>query len=145
MPTLLERLEPLAGAWEIKADLPGAEDLTGRMTIEPILGGAFLIQRSQAPDPAPDGVCLISDAADGGGFTQHYFDSRGVIRVYAMTFEDGVWTLTRDKPDFTPLSFAQRYSGTLSGDGRTIEGRWERANDAGEWETDFGLTYTKTY
>ena len=48
-----------------------------------------------------------------GSFLQHYYDSRGVSRLYSMTFEDGTWTLPRDKPDFSPLHFSQRYVGQL--------------------------------
>jgi hypothetical protein len=141
--TLPERLQPLLGEWEVKAALPGAEDLTGRMAIEPMLGGAFLAQRSQAPDPIPDSFCVISAAAEGDGFTQHYFDTRGVIRVYAMTFEDGIWTLSRERPDFTPLSFSQKFSGKLSADRRVIRGLFERTDEAGAWTDDFEVTYTR--
>jgi hypothetical protein len=37
--------------------------------------------------------------------------SRGVVRIYAMTFDDGVWILRRESADFTPLAFAQRFVG----------------------------------
>jgi hypothetical protein len=36
-----------------------------------------------------------------------------------------------------------RTTGTFFGDGMTIAGRWERADDGVTWETDFDLTYTK--
>jgi hypothetical protein len=38
-----------------------------------------------------------------------------------MTLEGRVWTLLRKKPDFTPLSFSQRYVGEFSEDGSVIE------------------------
>jgi hypothetical protein len=44
---------------------------------------------------------------------QHYFDSRGVARLYEMTFSGGVWNLLRNSSDFTPLEFSQRFSGTF--------------------------------
>jgi hypothetical protein len=72
-------------------------------------------------------------------FRQHYFDSRGVKRIYEMTLRDGVWTLWRDAPD----PFPQRFTGTFSDDGRTISGRWEKLEDGSTWETDFDLTYRK--
>jgi hypothetical protein len=31
-----------------------------------------------------------------------------------MSLEDGVWKLWRDPPDFSPLDFAQRFTGTFS-------------------------------
>jgi hypothetical protein len=41
------------------------------------------------------------------------------------------------------LDFSQRFSGTLSDDGRTITGAWETAHDGTTWEHDFNLTYIK--
>lgn len=41
----------------------------------------------------PDVVAaIVAPTSDGDAYTQHYFDSRGVVRVYAMTFGKGVWT-----------------------------------------------------
>jgi hypothetical protein len=56
-----------------------------------------------------------------------------------MTLGDGVWKLWRDAPD----PFPQRFSGTFNDDGKTIAGRWEKAGDRSNWETDFDLTYRK--
>ena len=138
----LSRLEPLLGAWTQEASIaPGA---TGQAVFEWTLDGAFLLERSEAPDPAPKGLMLVDPNADDDGYTQHYFDSRGVVRVYAMTFGDGTWTLERTKLDFTPLSFAQRFLGTFSADGNTIDSRWESSQDGGAtWELDFELTFRR--
>ena len=93
---------------------------------------------------APDGIAIIGpDRASDGNFLQHYFDSRGVARVYKMSLSDGVWQLWRDAPDFSPLNFAQRFTGTFSDAGRTISGAWETCHDGETWEHDFDLTYTK--
>jgi hypothetical protein len=72
----LKRLEPFVGEWNLEASFPNAP--VGRAAFEWILGG---------------------------GYIQHYFDSRGV------------GTLTREKADFSPLPFSQRYTGTFSDDG----------------------------
>ena len=77
-----------------------------------------------------------------GTLLQHYFDSRGVARVYEMTFDGRVWTLLRETPDFSPLDFAQRFEGVFSEDGERIEGRWEIKHEA-DWELDFHQTYTR--
>ena len=107
-------------------------------------GEQFLIERWEVPVPeAPDGLAIIGFDEGPGTFLQHYFDSRGIARVYAMSLEDGVWTLWRDAPDFSPLEFAQRYTGTFSDDGTTIVGRWEIAHDGSTWEHDFDLTYVR--
>ena len=92
---------------------------------------------------APDGLRVIAPDADGNGYTQHYFDSRGVVRLYAMTFDGRTWTLTREKSDFTPLEFAQRYVGEFSDDGSRITGRWEIRHPGQEWQTDFDMHYVR--
>jgi hypothetical protein len=100
---MLERLEPFVGEWAIEAAFrdappPGA---AGGVVFEWALGGAFLLQRSEVSHPdAPDGLCVIASDPEGGTYTQHYFDSRGVVRIYAMTFDGRVWTLERTTPDF---------------------------------------------
>ena len=91
----------------------------------------------------PNGVAVIGFNPDRGAYLQHQFDSRGVARVYEMGFADGVWTLARGEPDFWPLDFHQRWSGTFSPDGNTITGRWESSSDGADWEHDFGLRYER--
>jgi hypothetical protein len=134
----LRRLDAFIGEWTM--EVAG----TARTVFEWTLGEQFLIQRSEVSHPeAPDSVAIIAFDSDSEAYTQHYFDSRGVVRVYAMTFSDGVWTLLREKPDFSPLAFSQRFTGTFSDDGNTIVGRWEIRKAGSEWEHDFDLTYTK--
>ena len=142
----LERLQPLVGEWDTEATFSFApEPIPGRVTFEWELGGQFLLERSSVEHPAaPDGLAVIAVAEDGDGYVQHYFDSRGVVRTYRMTLRDDVWTLLRDRPDFTPLDFAQRYTGTFGADGQTITGQWEISHDGGTtWERDFGLNYRR--
>jgi hypothetical protein len=54
-----------------------------------------------------------------------------------------MWRLSRDRPDFSALDFAQRYTGTISADGKTIAGAWEIRHEGKTWEHDFDLTYIK--
>ena len=137
----LERLEPFVGEWRIEAPPMGPAD-EARTSFEWTLGGAFLLQRSSIPVPeAPDGLSVIGTDA-GDGYTQHYFDSRGIARVYAMTFDGREWTLERHAPDFTPLPFHQRWLATVA-DRDTVEGRWESSPDGREWELDFKLVYRR--
>jgi hypothetical protein len=143
----LERLGPFVGEWGIEATFPGAQSagMAGRVVFEWMLGGRFLVQRSEVSHPdAPDSVAIIGPDPGGETYTYHYFDSRGVVRVYAMTFRDGLWTLLRDTPDFTPLSFSQRFTGTFADDGTAIHGQWEKTSGEGtSWELDFDLTFTR--
>jgi hypothetical protein len=60
-----------------------------------------------------------------------------------MTFLDGVWTLPRTTPDFSPLDFAQRYIGEFTDGGDAIRGAWEWSKDGSTREVDFNLTYTR--
>ena len=118
----LEHLEPFVGEWSVEAVAPWAPpgDLRGRTTFEWMPGGQFLIQRWDVPIPeAPDGIAIIGFDAGRNAVLQHYFDTRGVARVYEMTFADGVWTLSRSEPDFSPLDFAQRFEGNSA---RTARG-----------------------
>ena len=101
--------------------LPGAPpgDIGARVTFEWMPGERFLVQRWQIPVPeAPDGLAVIGFDEGRGTLLQHYFDSRGVARVYVMTLAGGLWTLSREEPDFSPFDFAQRYEGTFSEDGQ---------------------------
>ncbi len=140
-------LAPFVGEWTILAAFESAPaaDIGARVGFEWLPGERFLIERWQVPIPeAPDGIALIgADPKREGGYLQHYFDSRGVARIYKMSVEGGVWKLWRDEPDFSPLEFSQRFSGTFSADGETIAGRWEICHDGTTWDHDFDLTYTR--
>ncbi|MFJ6084555.1 hypothetical protein ACIQI8_24440 [Streptomyces sp. NPDC092369] len=142
----LARLDALVGEWELRADFPGRTVPPGRSVFEWTLDGRFLVQRTEVPlAEAPDTMSVIAVDQETGGYTQHYFDSRGVVRLYAMTFVDGLWQLVRETPDFTPLSFRQRFTGRFSADGDTISGAWEIAKDASaDYEHDFALTYHRS-
>jgi hypothetical protein len=143
----LAALEPLVGEWSMVPEFKGMPpaEAGARVRFEWLSGKHFLIQSWEVPVPeAPDGIAIIgADPERPGGYLQHYFDSRGVARVYKMAFADGVWKLWREEPDFSPLDFLQRYTGNLSEDGRTIAGAWEISHDGKMWELDFKLTYTK--
>lgn len=141
---------PLAaflGEWEMRPqadwmpdDAPGA-----RVTWEWMPGERFLVSRWEVPvDIAPDGLAVYGWDEGRGTYLQHYFDSRGVARVYEMGLSDGTWTLERTKPDFSDLNFWQRFSGEFSEDGRAITGAWETSRDEGStWELDFKLAYRR--
>jgi hypothetical protein len=124
-----DRLAPFIGEWAVTASL---SDEPAKATFEWILGGRFVVQRQEIAHPdAPDSFAILGYEDDG--YVQHYFDSRGVVRRYEMTLEGGAWTLTRDEP-----GFAQRWTGTFSADGNTIEGTWELNG-----KRDFDVTYTR--
>jgi hypothetical protein len=145
-PEALTRLDVLIGEWTVTARFPGQEpgsSPVARSRFEWALDGQFLMQRTEIPETdIPDSLAIIGTDAATGGYTQHYFDSRGVARLYAMAFTDRVWTLRRESPDFAPLDFHQRFTGAISEDGDTITGVWELRRD-GDWEHDFTLDYRR--
>jgi hypothetical protein len=138
-------LEPFIGEWTMRLTFPGQSTVEGGLVrFEWMPGERFLIERWETPVPeAPDGLAVIGFDEGRGTFLQHYFDSRGIARVYAMSIEDGIWKLWRETADFSPLDFAQRFTGTFSDDGVSIVGAWEIAEDGATWAHDFDLTYVR--
>jgi hypothetical protein len=83
---------------------------------------AVLVQHWRVDHPdAPGGIAIVGFDREKAGYLQHYFDARGVARVYEMEFTDRIWKLWRISP-----GFSQRFNGTFSEDANTIVGRWER-------------------
>lgn len=149
----LARLDVFVGEWAMEARFPDGHPARSNATgdgpqahswFEWALGGQFLLQHTELPIPeAPDSLIVVTVDPETGAYTQHYYDSRGVVRLYAMTLADRVWTLTRESADFSPLDFRQRFIGTFGEDGTTISGAWETGHNGGEWEHDFALTYRR--
>jgi hypothetical protein len=149
----LARLDVFVGEWAVEARFPGGRPTPSSATEDGIrvrswfewaLERQFLLQRTEIPIPeAPDSLAIVSADLETGAYRQHYYDSRGVARLYEMSLADRVWTLTRESPDFTPLDFRQRFIGTFSEDANTIIGAWELCLPGGEWEHDFALTYRR--
>jgi hypothetical protein len=144
---LLESLERFVGTWTMETSFPGDPPVTmggGRSVFEWMDGGQFLVQRTDIPDSdVPNSICIVGAVPGNDGYLQHYFDSRGVARLYAMRLEDDRWTLTRESPDFSPFEFRQRFTGVFSEDGDTILGAWEKADPGSPWTHDFDLKYLR--
>ena len=135
----LELLGALAGTWTTEGShplLPGA-DIRGQATFEWLDGERFLICRSHYDHPQIPDAVSVTGFTDGR-LSMHYFDSRGVFRVYSVEMSPGRWRFWRDGPDF-----AQRFTGTFGDGGATITGRGEMSRDGGNWEDDLALTYRR--
>ncbi|MGP3917330.1 hypothetical protein [Nonomuraea sp. 10N515B] len=142
----LSRLDVLVGRWTVH--VPGVGSAWADFAWQD--EGAYLRQVSDIdamPDTAPQAwrdnapfpttaLIGLDDATEQ--FTMLYADARGVHRVYQMTFAGGEWRIWRDAPGFN-----QRFIGTLSPDGDTIEARWEQSKDGMTWDLDFELTYSR--
>jgi hypothetical protein len=134
------RLEPLVGVWDVQGAHPVDPSMVirGRTVFEWLDGGRFLVERWTVEHPDfPNGIAILGEGETG--LAQHYFDSRGVARVYEMSVSDDGWELRRESP-----GFSQRFIGTFRDGGATIAGRWEKCTDGSNWELDFHLTYTRS-
>jgi len=101
----LARLGALVGEWTLEAGPPDSPPWPGegRVAFEWLEGERFLIQRWSIDMPeAPDGIAIIGPGDEPDAFRQHYFDSRGVERVYEMTLAGGGWRMWRDATDPFP-------------------------------------------
>ena len=132
-------LDRLVGSWTIEATHPAFPDLVvgGRADFEWLEGQRFLLQRSRTDHPDfPDSLIVFGEFEDG--LALHYFDSRGVHRIYGVSFTDGVWRMWRNEP-----GFSQRFTGTFSEDGDTIEGLWELSLDDTTWNDDLKISFRR--
>jgi hypothetical protein len=148
-PESLDRLDMLLGVWDMEAtfeagyfgpESPAITSHGGKTTFNWVEGRFFLVQRFVTEHPAaPSGLAIIGRGEDPDAFAQHYYDSRGVARVYQMSLDRGVWKVWRQEP-----AFWQRYTGVISADGTAITGAWAGSTDGRAWKHDFGLNYFKT-
>jgi hypothetical protein len=144
------QLERLIGEWSLAVVMPDQErpdelpDIGARVTFSWMGEKAFVVERWTIPIPeAPDGLAVIGWDEGRGAFLQHYFDTRGVARVYEMSLDGRIWKLERTRPDFSPFEFSQRFTGTFTDDGKRIEGTWDIAHDHKTWQKDFDMIYTR--
>ena len=94
--------------------------ISAEVTIERL--GEFIVMRSTGePAEMPDSVSIIGGAPDGEPQPMHYFDSRGVKRLFMTTVEGATWKIWRapgedwNGPDGP--GFNQRFIGEISADG----------------------------
>ena len=135
----LDGLDPLVGEWETQGSHPSiTEPIRGRASFEWLPGRRFLMWRTeQTPALVPTAIAVIGGGDTPGTWPMHYFDSRGVFRVYQVRAENGVVRVWRDQP-----GFAQRGTVTFSDGGRRLELRWELDQD-GTWKPDLQMTYRR--
>lgn len=130
----------LVGRWTSEGShplLPG-DEITGRATFEWLDGHKFLIWRSHYDHPqVPDAISVIGWIDDR--LLMHYFDYRGIHRVYEVAVEGDQWRYWRDDPGFLQ-SFVARFGD----DGHTMSGQGRMNRDDAGWEDDLALTYRRT-
>jgi hypothetical protein len=130
----------LTGRWATQAThplLPGTV-VRGHATFEWLDGRQFLILRWHYDHPEiPDAIAVIG--VTDQQLSMHYFDHRGVYRLYAVSLEEDQWRFWRDAP-----GFSQRFTGILSDDGNTITGQGQLSRDGSSWEDDLAITYRRS-
>jgi hypothetical protein len=111
---------------------------TGAPSFEWLEDQRFLIQRSHYGHPEFPDAITVTGIIDRKP-SMHYFDPRGVHRVFAVDISTGTWRFWNDAP-----GFSQRFTGTLSDDGNAINGQGELSTDDGAtWEPDLAITYRR--
>ena len=140
----IEGFGRLVGTWDLEVNFPGMEPATAITTFEWVREGVLLLQRWEVPTvpEAPDGVAAFAWDETRGTVLQHYFDTRGVVRLYEAALDDDTWTMERTRPDFSDFNFAQRFTGRFTDDD-AIDGTWEIAHDFETFEKDFDGTYRR--
>jgi hypothetical protein len=137
----------LVGRWATEAthpQLPGAV-ITGWSEFEWLDGEELLVFRSHYDHPEiPDAVAVLGDT---DGPRMHYFDSRGVHRLYTVTATADGWTivLDRDAPTGSfatgDAPFSQRVRYTFADDGASMDGLGQLSQDDAHWDDDLEITY----
>jgi hypothetical protein len=137
----LERLgRRLVGAWTTEATHPAfpGTNVSGGADVQWLEGEHFLIFRSHNNHPDfPDSISIIGET---DGLRWHYFDSRGVHRIYEMRVTDDGWEIARDAP-----KFSQRLAVTFEDNGNTMAGRSKLSTDDKTWQDDLQITYRRSH
>jgi hypothetical protein len=152
----LKHLDRLVGTWTTEATHPALPGVVvhGTAAIEWLEGERFLIHRARTDHPDfPDSISVIgvmdrdrvesssekrTPAASEAGLSMHYFDSRGVFRVYEVSIDATTWRWWRDAP-----GFSQRFTGTFAEGGDTIGGTSQVSRDNVQWDDDLQITYRR--
>jgi len=135
----LGALGALVGDWTTEATHPMVPSTVvhGDTTFEWLEGEKFLIVRARSDHPDfPDSISVIGDT---DGIRMHYFDTRGVYRIYEVRAGEEALEFSRDEP-----GFSQRFTGTFEDGGKTISGLWKLSRDDETWDDDLQITYRRT-
>jgi hypothetical protein len=130
----MSALDRLLGTWEFTMlHSAMSEPVTGRQRYERVLDGAFVLQHCEYYHPDfPDAMALLSDDR------YHYFDGRGITRVFDFDVDEAGWSMICLDEDFSQRSTA-RFRGPDA-----MESTGEVSHDNGvTWQPDFTMTYQR--
>ncbi len=126
----------LVGEWITEATHPATPGTVvhGTASVQWLEGEQFLIFRSRSDHPDfPDSISIIGDT---DGLRMHYFDSRGIHRIYEMTVTNDGWEIARDAPEFS-----QRLRVMFAEENNTMIGKSKLSEDHATWNDDLEINY----
>jgi hypothetical protein len=147
----------LIGTWTTESTHPAMPGVLVRGTavFEWLEGERFLILRAHndhadfpdsisvlgntASDRVESGERVVAASAEAKRLHMHYYDSRGVFRDYEAGIDAIALRLQRLAP-----GFSQRFTGTFTDDGDTIDGIWQVCEDDRTWADDLKIIYRRS-
>jgi len=141
----LDDLQPFIGEWTVEGSHVAVPNtvIHGHSVFEWWGDRTFVIHHSTFDHPDfPDSISVIGATQPDSGLALHWFDTRGVNRLFDMTFARGVWTISRKAAG--PKDFDQDMHATFSADGNTIASQ-SRLSEPGahDMKPDFSVIYTR--
>lgn len=130
----------LIGEWTTEATHPAFPGtvVRGTASVEWLEGERFLVFRARVDHPDfPDSISIIGDT---DGLRMHYFDSRGVYRIYEMRVSADGWEIARGIPVSSP-DFSQRLTATFADQDKVMIGKSKISFDNETWDDDLQITY----
>lgn len=127
-------LDRLLGTWEFTMRHAAMlEPIAGQQRYERVLEEAFTMLRCTYDHPEfPNAIAMLDES------TCHYFDVRGVTRIFDLEIGDSGWTMIRRDADFW-----QRSAATFLGPD-AMDGTGENSYDGGAtWQHDFSISYAR--
>ncbi|HVY19622.1 MAG TPA: hypothetical protein VHA70_06030 [Bauldia sp.] len=131
----------LIGDWATESThrlLPGTK-LVGHVTFGWISGERFVIWKADNDDPRiPSSLSVVGIMEGDEHLSQQYFDSRGVHRIYRVTFDGTTLVTERKAPGFN-----QRLHALLSHDGSMLAGVSQLDANGSGYVDDLSFTYRR--
>jgi len=127
-------LDRLLGSWHITMHHSQVrEPVFGTQEYERTLDGAFVVQRWTYDHPDfPNAIAIMDE------HSYHYFDVRGVIRIFDFEIDDHGWTMTHLEDEFS-----QRSTALFRGPD-ALECHGEYSDDRGAtWHHDYRMSYAR--
>ena len=131
----------LVGEWTTEATHPAVPGtiISGSSQVEWLEGEQFVIYRTHYDHPDfPDAISIIGDT---DGLHMHYFDTRGVYRLFELTVSADGWAIAIGPHGDPPLSLRVAY--TFEHADRKMSGKGQLSYDDVNWDDDLEITYLR--